>query len=163
MVKKTESDNNSRTTAKTSAKLTRPIKDRVIAGVCSGLGEFFQVDPTIVRLIFILISVFGGGGILLYLILWLIVPSDSSDSEITKENIEKNAGEIKDRAKEFAKDMKLNTTNLNSRQLFGVAILVSGVMLLLGNFGFLNFSHLIKFFPAIIVIIIGVAILKKRS
>lgn len=163
MVKKAASDNNGKTTANTSTKLTRSKKDSVIAGVCAGLGEFFQVDPTIVRLIFILIAVFGGGGILLYLILWLIVPSESSASEITKDNIEKNANEIKDKAKEFAKDMKLNTSNLNSRQLFGVVILVLGVMLLLSNFGFVRFNFIWKFFPAIIVIIIGIAILKKRE
>ncbi len=162
MAKKNTSGNSTQTT-KTPSKLYRSEKGRVIAGVCSGLGEFFQVDATIVRLIFILIAVFGGGGILLYLILWLIVPSEGSGSEITKENIEKNAGEIKDKAQQFAKDMKLNSTNLNSRQLFGVMILVFGLLLLLGNFGFMNFNSIMKFFPAIIVIIVGVAILNKRE
>jgi phage shock protein C len=144
-------------------KLYRSEKDRVIAGVCAGLGEFFQVDPTIVRLIFIIITIFGGGGILLYLILWLIIPSQKADPQLTKDNIEKNAEEIKDKAQQFAKDMKINTTNLNSRQLFGVAILVLGIMLLLGNFGFVSFRYVWKFFPAIVVIILGVAILKKRD
>jgi phage shock protein C len=146
-----------------STKLYRSEKDRVIAGVCAGLGEFFQIDPTIVRIIFIIITIFGGGGILLYLILWLIIPSQKADSQLTKDNIEKNAEEIKDKAQQFAKDMKINTTNLNSRQLFGIIIVVLGIMLLLGNFGFISFRYIWKFFPAIIVIILGVFILKKRG
>ncbi len=158
--KASEESNKSKTTV---SKLNRPEKNRVIGGVCAGLGEFFQVDPSIVRLIFILFTVFGGSGILLYLILWIIIPSDSSNSEITKENIKENVNDIKDRAQQFAKDIKINTNNWNSRQLFGLVILVFGLLLLLGNFGFMNFNHLIKFFPAVIVIIIGIAILKKSD
>lgn len=153
---------NTKSDQKTS-KLFRSSDDRVLGGVCSGLGKFFQVDASIVRLIFVLIAIFGGGGILLYMILWLIIPSDSSDSEISKENIEKNVDEMKDKAKSFAKEMKINTANFNSRQLFGVMVLVFGVVLLMGSFGFVNLNHLMKFFPAIIIIIIGVAILKKRD
>lgn len=55
-------------------KLYRSQNDRMIAGVCGGLAEHFGTDPTWVRLLFILFFVFGGGGFLLYLIMWLIVP-----------------------------------------------------------------------------------------
>lgn len=48
--------------------------ERKIAGVCSGLGEYFRVDPTIIRIIFILLAFSGGTGILLYLIMWLVMP-----------------------------------------------------------------------------------------
>ena len=147
---------------KMPTKLYRSETNRVIGGVCAGLGDFFQIDSTIVRFIFIIITLFGGGGILLYLVLWLIIPSDTSTSEITKDNIQKNAGEIKTKAQEFANDMKLNTTGMNSRQIIGIIILVFGLMLLMGSFGIVNFARLWKFFPAIIVIIIGIAILKQN-
>ena len=163
MAKNNQTKNNTSGKKASSTKLFRPEKDRMLAGVCAGLGEFFQVDPTIVRLIFILITIFGGSGILLYLILWLIIPSQKADSQLTKDNIEKNAGEIKDKAQQFAQDMKINTTNLNSKQLFGVGIVIFGIILLLGNFGFVSFNFIWKFLPAIIVIIFGVAILKKRE
>ncbi len=48
--------------------------DRKIAGVCGGLGEFFQIDPVIFRIIFVVLSFLGGVGVLLYLILWLVAP-----------------------------------------------------------------------------------------
>ena len=61
-------------------KLYRSTKDRWIGGVCGGLGEYFKLDPTLVRIIFILIALFMmGGGILIYLLLWLIIPQEPTD------------------------------------------------------------------------------------
>jgi phage shock protein C len=48
--------------------------DRKIGGVCGGLGEFFDKDPVFFRILFILVTLFGGFGIILYLVMWLIVP-----------------------------------------------------------------------------------------
>lgn len=56
-------------------KLYRSRDNRIIAGVCGGLGEYFGIDPTWVRLIFILLFFAGGAAFLIYIILWLIVPS----------------------------------------------------------------------------------------
>ncbi len=56
-------------------KLYRSKKHRIIAGVCGGIGEFFKIDPTIVRLLWILGTIVSmGGGILFYLVAWLIIP-----------------------------------------------------------------------------------------
>jgi len=49
-------------------------KDSVIAGVCAGIANYFNVDPVIVRLIWILFIFGWGAGILAYLIAWIIVP-----------------------------------------------------------------------------------------
>lgn len=57
-------------------KLFRSLKDKMIAGVCSGIGEYLGVDPTIVRLAFVALSFLGGGGALAYLILWIIIPEE---------------------------------------------------------------------------------------
>jgi phage shock protein PspC (stress-responsive transcriptional regulator) len=55
-------------------RLTRIEEGRMIAGVCAGLGRYLGVDPTVVRVIFILLALFAAGGVLLYLIMWLIMP-----------------------------------------------------------------------------------------
>jgi phage shock protein C len=55
-------------------KLTRSRTDRMIAGVCGGLAEYFDLDPVIVRLVFALFTLAGGAGPLIYLILWIIMP-----------------------------------------------------------------------------------------
>lgn len=57
-----------------SKKLKRSRSETMIAGVCGGLGDYFGMDPTIIRLIFVLLALLGGHGILIYLILWIIMP-----------------------------------------------------------------------------------------
>jgi phage shock protein C len=63
-----------------SKKLYRIPSDGMLGGVCAGLGEFLAVDPTVVRLIFIIFVLAGGSGLLLYLIMWLLVPVKPSES-----------------------------------------------------------------------------------
>ena len=58
----------------TPRKLYRSRKERMIAGICGGLSEHFGIDPTWIRLIFILLFFAGGCALLVYLILWIIVP-----------------------------------------------------------------------------------------
>ena len=59
--------------------LTRSTKDRMIAGICAGLADYMGMDPTVVRLIFVLLFFVTGPGVLLaYLIMALIVPNEST-------------------------------------------------------------------------------------
>jgi len=61
-------------------RLYRSGSERILGGVCGGLGEYFNVDPTIVRILYILFTLLSfGTGVLLYLILWLIVPRNPRD------------------------------------------------------------------------------------
>ena len=55
-------------------RLYRSRESRMIAGVCGGLGEYFDMDPTIVRLIVIVASLVGGSGLLAYVLAWIIIP-----------------------------------------------------------------------------------------
>lgn len=57
-----------------SRRLTRSRTDRMIAGVCGGLAEHVGVDPARVRMGFVLTTVFGGAGAVLYLVLWAVLP-----------------------------------------------------------------------------------------
>lgn len=63
-------------------RLTRSRTDRMIAGVCGGLGQYFGVDPVIVRLIFVVIALSTGITLVVYPILWLIMPESSRPSSI---------------------------------------------------------------------------------
>jgi phage shock protein C len=55
-------------------RLQRSRNERVIGGVCGGLAEYFNVDPVLVRVLFAVVTLMGGAGVLLYLILWVVVP-----------------------------------------------------------------------------------------
>jgi len=59
-----------------SKKLYRSRIDRKIAGVCGGLGEYFGIDPTLVRVLFVLGLIFVGGALLVYLILAIVIPEE---------------------------------------------------------------------------------------
>ena len=56
-------------------RLYRSKKNKVIAGVCGGIAEYLEVDPVIIRLIWVVASLAWGAGILAYLIAWLIIPA----------------------------------------------------------------------------------------
>lgn len=57
-------------------RLYRSRVDRKVAGVAGGLGEYFNVDSTLIRLAFVVATLFGGPGLLLYIILWLVLPEE---------------------------------------------------------------------------------------
>lgn len=61
------------------ARLRRATDDRMLFGVCGGLGRYLGVDPVLVRIIFVLLAVFGGSGVLLYLIGLVAIPEERSD------------------------------------------------------------------------------------
>ena len=58
--------------------LTRPRDDRIIAGVCSGIGRHFNIDPTIVRIVFVASLFLPGPQILIYLVAWLLMPDEAT-------------------------------------------------------------------------------------
>jgi phage shock protein PspC (stress-responsive transcriptional regulator) len=58
-------------------RLKRSVKDMMIAGICGGLANYFDIDSTIVRLLFAFTVLFAGTGILAYLIMWIIVPKEN--------------------------------------------------------------------------------------
>ena len=62
-------------------KLYRSTDDRWLAGVCGGLAKYFNVDPTLVRVIFVILALVGLGGVLIYLVLWVIVPPEPTEEE----------------------------------------------------------------------------------
>ena len=56
-------------------KLYRSRTDRKLGGVCGGLAEYFNLDPTLLRVLFIVLAVLGGSGIIIYLAMWILVPN----------------------------------------------------------------------------------------
>jgi len=65
------------------ARLRRAVDDRVIAGVCGGLGRYFGADPVWFRVAFVVLTVGGGSGVLLYLVAWLVIPEQGPGDTAT--------------------------------------------------------------------------------
>jgi phage shock protein C len=67
-------------------RLMRSTTDRWFGGVCGGLGDYFNVDPTVIRVVFFLLFWFGWGGALVYLVLWIVLPQEpTADIGIVQE------------------------------------------------------------------------------
>lgn len=127
-------------------KLRRSRKDRMIGGVCGGLGEYFHIDPVIVRLIFVLLLFANGIGLLAYILFWIIVPEEPSEG-----------GEVQSKEEE---DMTKAATRGN---LWGGAILIIiGLYFLLRNLGFLGGLDFSLVWPVILIVIGLFLLFKKR-
>ncbi len=59
-------------------RLSRSTTDRMCAGVAGGIAKYFNVDPTLVRLAFVVLALAGGPGVLLYIIMWIVMPVELS-------------------------------------------------------------------------------------
>ncbi len=63
------------TPARHGKKLTRSRQDRKIAGVCGGVAEYMELDSTLVRLLWVMLAIFGGWGLIGYVIAWILMPN----------------------------------------------------------------------------------------
>jgi phage shock protein PspC (stress-responsive transcriptional regulator) len=65
-----------------SSSLTRPVEDRMIAGVCAGFARYLNVDVTILRIVLAVLTVMGGAGVPLYIAAWLLIPEEGHEQSI---------------------------------------------------------------------------------
>lgn len=134
-------------------RLYRSRKWRVFGGVAGGLAEYFGLDPILMRVIFVIITLINGIGILLYIILWIIIPEvpfeiayqikpeDQTPKEGLNENFEPAAE---------------NKTNGKGRIVVGAVLIIIGMLFFFERFiPSFNFED---FFPALLIII-GLALI----
>jgi phage shock protein C len=71
-------------------RLIRPREGRMIAGVCAGIGQFFGIDPNIVRIVFAALTLFSAGAAaLVYLAAWVVVPEEGESGSIAENYLNK--------------------------------------------------------------------------
>lgn len=104
-------------------RLYRSREDRWIAGVCGGLGRFFGVDPMPIRIAFIILSLWQGIGVLLYLIMILIVPDEPTGQVVTDPHIPQEHG--------------MEDPQAQRVRILGVILVLGGIYLLIRTLGFL--------------------------
>lgn len=68
----------------TQKRLYRSTQDRMFAGVCGGIAEYLEVDPTLVRLVFVALTLMGGPGLVMYIVLMLVVPEKPRETRKAK-------------------------------------------------------------------------------
>jgi phage shock protein C len=94
-------------------RLRKSRTDRMLDGVCGGIAEYFELDPTLVRIAWVLLTLFGGSGIILYIVAMIIMPS----APIT-----------------YAAPPAPRSSG-NNTKFWGILLVVAGALWLLGNIG----------------------------
>ena len=115
-------------------RLHRSTTDRKIAGVCGGLGRHLNIDPTVLRVLFVVLAFFGGAGLLLYGAAWLVVPEEGSEQSVVQ-------------------------TSPGTRNVLLIVVGVVAALLLLGNsWGGYGFP-----WPLILVAVVALVLLVNRD
>ena len=152
-------------------KLYRSTADKMLGGVAGGLAEYFDIDSTLVRVLFIVVVFLGGGGIIAYIILWIVVPQ--KPYEIPKYNFNQSPSEGESKSENFSNENNSDsfsvtngsvagtmTTTSNKQLWVAIILIVIGGLLLLDNiFPAFSFHH---FWP-VLLIAIGIGLLLKSK
>ncbi len=154
-------------------KLYRSNKDKMLGGVAGGLAEYFAIDPTLVRIIFVVSLFAGGAGVLAYIILWMVVPEEpfafaspnaGAGSTPGTENIPGNesgtgTGSPDEEKTQpgYNKYYQAMAEQKHKRSsIFGVVLVAVGLLFLLDNF--IPRIHFGDFWPLLLVAV-GVGLL----
>ena len=118
--------------------LRRSRDERVIGGVCGGLGRYLGIDPVLLRIAFVILAIAGGGGILLYIVSWILIPEQREGEDLGT-----------------ARPSSIDSTRL----IVGGALIAIGTILLLN----LSLPRLGKYFWPLALIAVGVAVVIQAS
>jgi|UniRef100_A0A7V3E711 phage shock protein PspC (stress-responsive transcriptional regulator) len=147
---------------KMEKRLYRSYTDKMLGGVCGGLGEYFDIDPVIIRVLFVIAVLFGGGGILAYIILWIVIPQRpftipkyDSNSEI------KNESQTGAQSENTFREFVVQKRKMNKNSLAGIILIFLGTLFLLDNFVPRFSFH--DFWPLILIGIGFALILNARN
>lgn len=118
--------------------LRRSREDRTLGGVCAGLGRYLGIDPVLLRIAFVVLALAGGGGVILYVVAWILIPE------------EKPGEPLGARAPSNAETLRL---------VAGGALIAIGVLLLLN----LSIPRIGKYLWPLALVAIGVAVIVQAS
>ena len=141
-------------------RVTRNENDKILGGVASGIARYINVDPLIIRLAFVAL-IFGEGlGIIVYLVLWILIPSEKSTQVESKKIISENAKDIENQAEQITNNVQKGANKNTAKIIIGSILILIGLFIQLNILGFsINFSWA---WP-IIIIAIGLIIIFKRN
>lgn len=133
-------------------RLYRSSTDKMLFGVCGGLGDYFDIDPVIIRLLFVALAFAGGIGILIYIIAGIIVPED------TAKKTTNSSTKIEEKVEKSEK--VILKKNFSAGELFFALILIFlGLGLLMQNlFSWFSFDN---FFPVVLIVLGGAILINK--
>lgn len=148
--------------------LYRSESDRMLGGVCGGLGDYLSLDTTLVRLFFALLFFGSGIGLLAYLALWIIMPSQSTAQAGTtfEKNLRDSGEHFSERVQTVGEEFGNAVRNPNPQAgvIIGIALIALGGILFVENLGvyWLRWVSFDVLWP-VLLIIGGIVILQRRT
>ena len=134
-------------------RLARSRTDYMVGGVCGGLGKYFKIDPVFIRLLFVLITLAGGSGVLIYFILWIVIPREDI---IATQQTNLDGPELGRRASLMGEEIGQVASQPNRRtiQFIGIALVVAGLYYLLQNLNipWLNWMNNVLVWPVLLIV-----------
>jgi phage shock protein C len=147
-------------------RLYRSRSNVMVAGVCAGLGEYLRIDPTLVRLFFVLLSLGNGIGVFVYLLLWIVVPRQGAEPMEMDETMRSGAHEIAERARQLGDELRQDLASPNPRAglILGGTLILLGAVLLLHNLNvyWLRWLDFDVIWP-VLLIVGGLVLLWRRT
>ncbi|HEY0604292.1 MAG TPA: PspC domain-containing protein [Herpetosiphonaceae bacterium] len=143
-------------------QLYRSRTDVMIGGVCGGLARYLSIDATLVRLVAVILALSNGIGVILYLVLWLIVPQEPATG-LAAGDTRSGADEVAQRVRTLGTDLgtAVSTAHPRAGLLIGGALIVMGTLFLLERMNVIWFdSNLV--WP-LLLIAGGAALLLRRA
>lgn len=137
-------------------RLYRSRKDKVIAGVCGGIGEYFNIDPVWIRLIFVLLVLLQGTGILVYIIAWVLVPENPEQTKTKKTKAENAVEKVINKVDKRSRDDDRGKVAI----IIGAFLVLLGLAFLFKNiFTWFSFNYV---WP-IMIILLGIYLISRRE
>lgn len=154
-------------TTTTAKRLTKSSTDKMVCGVCGGLGEYLSLDPVILRLLFVILTISGGSGILIYIVLCIVLPEQGSAAKSTQEVVKENTQNLETTIEDAAANVEKLAMKKNTQTWLGLGVIVLGALLLANNFGYLVFADIARLFVRtlwpIVIIALGIIILTRSK
>ncbi len=110
--------------------LTRNTSDRMLGGVCSGLARYLAIDPLLVRVAFVALAVINGVGVLIYIMLWIIIPDEKGVGVASEQTVRDNASDMAAQLRGVARSINLPRGSV----IVGVVLIAVGAFALLRMF-----------------------------
>lgn len=131
----------------------RSKSSKIFAGVCGGLAEYFDIDPVLVRALFVILLLGDGISFILYIVLWFIMPKGENklppdDLQVYSENSDPIILDDGNPVSSYSQDELL--IRRQRRSILGIFLIILGVILLLSHM--INFAFMSDFWPALLVL-----------
>ena len=140
----------------------------VIGGVCAGLSDYFGIRPALLRLMFVLLALSNGPGVLAYIILWIILPQKGTSERPGERVIRENVREMRSEARSFGRGLsafftgtgRTDTAQTNRIILLGGFLIGVGLLFLADSLQLFGWFRLDRLWP-VTLILMGIVMLNR--